>query len=124
MIAAVDRSVGGVLVFGDRGTGKTTAVRAMSALLPPMDVVSGCRFNCDPGSDKSRCSSSCNARQGGKRPRVERVPVPVVDLQLGATGHRRARYRAGADQGRKGVRARAFGARQSRIFLYRRGQSA
>ena len=88
MIAAVDRSVGGVLVFGDRGTGKTTAVRAMSALLPPMEVVAGCRFNCDPASDKSRCSSSCSARQGGKRPRSERVPVPVVDLPLGATEDR------------------------------------
>ena len=41
MIAAVDPSVGGVLVFGDRGTGKSTAVRALAALLPKISVVSG-----------------------------------------------------------------------------------
>jgi magnesium chelatase subunit I len=41
-IAAVEPTIGGVLVFGDRGTGKSTAVRALAALLPPMSVVSGC----------------------------------------------------------------------------------
>jgi magnesium chelatase subunit I len=43
LIAAVDSSVGGLLVFGDRGTGKSTAVRALAALLPPMLAVVGCR---------------------------------------------------------------------------------
>jgi len=88
MIAAVDRSVGGVLVFGDRGTGKSTAVRAMSALLPPMEVIAGCRFNCDPSADKSQCTPVCLARQSGKRCKVETVPVPVIDMPLGATEDR------------------------------------
>ena len=44
MIAAIDPSVGGVLVFGDRGSGKSTAVRALAALLPKMRVVVGCAF--------------------------------------------------------------------------------
>jgi len=42
LIAAVDATLGGVLVFGDRGTGKSTAVRALAALLPEMPVVVGC----------------------------------------------------------------------------------
>ena len=42
LIAAIDPSVGGVLVFGDRGTGKSTAVRALAQLLPQMRVVAGC----------------------------------------------------------------------------------
>ena len=48
LVAAVDPGIGGVLVFGDRGTGKSTAVRALAALLPPMRVVAGCRYGCDP----------------------------------------------------------------------------
>ena len=44
LVAAIDASVGGVLVFGDRGTGKSTAVRALAALLPPMRVAEGCRY--------------------------------------------------------------------------------
>jgi len=46
--SAVDPGIGGVLVFGDRGTGKSTAVRALAALLPPMQAVVGCRYGCDP----------------------------------------------------------------------------
>ncbi|MEJ2026375.1 MAG: magnesium chelatase ATPase subunit I, partial [Limibacillus sp.] len=52
LVAAVDPSVGGVLAFGDRGTGKSTTVRALAALLPSMKVVKGCRFNCDPEAGK------------------------------------------------------------------------
>jgi magnesium chelatase subunit I len=84
MIAAIDPVVGGVLVFGDRGTGKSTAVRALAALLPPMRVVQGCRYHCDPGAGAGLCDE-CQA----KPTRDEtRVPVPVVDLPLGATEDR------------------------------------
>jgi magnesium chelatase subunit I len=86
LIAAVDASVGGVLIFGDRGTGKSTAVRALAALLPPMTVVAGCRYGCDPSAAPA-CGSAevCEARARGK---TGRVPVPVVDLPLGATEDR------------------------------------
>ncbi len=78
LIAAIDQSVGGVLVFGDRGTGKSTTVRALAALLPPMPVVDGCRFNCPPGTG---CSHTEEEAAGT-------APVPVVDLPLGATEDR------------------------------------
>ena len=84
LIAAVDPGVGGVLVFGDRGTGKSTAVRALAALLPKMPVVAGCRYNCDPEADPKLCPESCDARPVKTR----LVPVPVVDLPLGATEDR------------------------------------
>ena len=86
IIAAVDPRIGGVLVFGDRGTGKSTAVRALAALLPKMRVVAGCRYNCAPDEPGEACDE-CR-RQGGPKPKVELVPVPVVDLPLGATEDR------------------------------------
>ena len=51
LVAAVDPAIGGVLVFGDRGTGKSTAVRALAALLPEMKAVVGCRYGCDPAAN-------------------------------------------------------------------------
>ena len=86
LAAAVDPTIGGVLVFGDRGTGKSTAVRALAALLPPMRVVAGCRFACDPGADD--LCEACGEARKQKRLKVELVPVQVVDLPLGATEDR------------------------------------
>lgn len=84
LIAAVDPAVGGVLVFGDRGTGKSTTVRALAALLPPMSVVQGCPYNCAPES----AAGLCPACTQNDQPQVASVPVPVVDLPLGATEDR------------------------------------
>jgi len=81
LVAAIDQSVGGVLVFGDRGTGKSTTVRALAQLLPPMPVVSGCRFNCAPGQ-------ACTHLPAGTSEVAATAPVPVVDLPLGATEDR------------------------------------
>lgn len=88
LIAAVDASVGGVLVFGDRGTGKSTAIRGLAALLPEIDVTPGCPCNCDPRSDRAACLDSCRARAAESPHAVARVAVPVVDLPLGATEDR------------------------------------
>src|SRR5579883_2789428 len=85
--SAIDPSIGGVLVFGDRGTGKSTAVRALAALLPPMRVVRGCRYACDPASRQSLCEE-CRARARRGALRSQLVPVPVVDMPLGITEDR------------------------------------
>jgi magnesium chelatase subunit I len=87
LIAAVDPRVGGVLAFGDRGSGKSTAVRALAALLPKMKIVAGCRYNCDPDMPAEFCDA-CRARAGQGTLKVTRAPVPVVDLPLGATEDR------------------------------------
>ena len=87
LIAAVDPKVGGVLAFGDRGSGKSTAVRALAALLPKMKVVVGCRYNCDP-DNKSEYCDECRARAAKGALKSVQVPVPVVDLPLGATEDR------------------------------------
>ncbi|PNG24813.1 magnesium chelatase ATPase subunit I [Methylocella silvestris] len=84
--AAVDPTIGGVLVFGDRGAGKSTAVRALAALLPPIRTVEGCRYGCDPSG--AELCPACRARKaaGGLKTRLS--PTPVVDLPLGATQDR------------------------------------
>src|SRR5262245_34610522 len=87
MIAAVDPRVGGVLAFGDRGSGKSTAVRALAALLPTMRAVAGCRYGCDPANATSQCDD-CKARASTGKLKSHQVPVPVVDLPLGATEDR------------------------------------
>jgi magnesium chelatase subunit I len=83
-IAAVDPSVGGVLAFGDRGTGKSTAVRALASLLPKIRVASGCPYNCPP----DRLAGLCDGCRDGAKPKSEWRHAPVVDLPLGATEDR------------------------------------
>jgi magnesium chelatase subunit I len=83
LIAAIEPSVGGVLVFGDRGTGKSTAVRALARLLPQMRAVSGCAYNCDPVETATLCEA---CRKGARKAALR--PVPVIDLPLGATEDR------------------------------------
>ncbi|WP_026380042.1 magnesium chelatase ATPase subunit I [Afifella pfennigii] len=87
LLAAIDPSIGGVLVFGDRGTGKSTAVRALAALLPKMRVVVGCHYGCDPNVPRAFCDACReHAAKGDMKSRM--MPVPVIDLPLGATEDR------------------------------------
>jgi magnesium chelatase subunit I len=88
LIAAIDPSIGGVLVLGDRGTGKSTAVRALAALLPRIKAVTGCRYGCDPAQGTARCAECAALRPAGALPKSHLIPVPVVDLPLGATEDR------------------------------------
>ena len=87
LAAAIDPSIGGVLVFGDRGTGKSTAVRALAALLPKMRCVVGCRYGCDPAG-AGGCDECIALKAKGVLPKSHLVPVPVVDMPLGATEDR------------------------------------
>ncbi|HEU5361092.1 MAG TPA: AAA family ATPase [Candidatus Deferrimicrobiaceae bacterium] len=83
---AVDPSIGGVLVRGEKGTGKTTAVRAFAAVLPPKRTVSGCRFGCLEGS---AVCLECRERSGrGETLSYSLGPVEVVDLPLNASEDR------------------------------------
>ncbi|MCG5535097.1 magnesium chelatase ATPase subunit I [Ectothiorhodospira mobilis] len=87
LISAIDQSIGGVLVFGDRGTGKSTTVRALAALLPPMEAVEKCPYGCAPDQPAGLCPS-CQHLGEGETPKSHKVPVPVVDMPLGVTEDR------------------------------------
>jgi magnesium chelatase subunit I len=84
LLTAVDPLIGGVLAFGDRGTGKSTAVRALAALLPKMRAVADCPYHCDPDIPAQQCSD-CQAKGAFKS---SMMAVPVVDLPLGASEDR------------------------------------
>lgn len=88
LLNVIDPAIGGVLIMGHRGTGKSTAVRALADLLPQMTRVRGCLYGCDPTDEKNLCDD-CHARlaREGKLGR-ERGAVRVVDLPLGATEDR------------------------------------
>ena len=81
ILTAVDPRIGGVLVFGDRGTGKSTAVRALAALLPPIEAVESCPVNSASVKDVPDW-----VRLGSDK--IVKRPTPVVDLPLGATEDR------------------------------------
>ncbi|NDJ60445.1 MAG: magnesium chelatase ATPase subunit I [Chloroflexi bacterium] len=86
LLCVIDPAIGGVMVMGHRGTGKSTAVRALAALLPPMQRVIGCPYHCDPLGRSPDCPH-CAPRMA-ERPRADSGPVPVIDLPLGATEDR------------------------------------
>ena len=82
--AAVEPAIGGILILGDRGTGKSTSVRALAGLLPQIRAVTNCKYNCDPegGNFCDDCKANSQTRK------TNRISVPVVDLPLGATEDR------------------------------------
>lgn len=88
LLNAIYPAIGGVLIMGHRGTGKSTAVRALADLLPPILRVRDCLYGCDPQDQPGLCAD-CRERlhSGGKLVR-QRAVVPVVDLPLGATEDR------------------------------------
>ncbi|MCC5984520.1 MAG: magnesium chelatase ATPase subunit I [Rhodobacteraceae bacterium] len=81
VLTAIDPRIGGVLVFGDRGTGKSTAVRALAALLPPIEAVAGCPCN-------SARAEDCPDWADVTDTTITHRPTPVVDLPLGVTEDR------------------------------------
>ena len=85
-IAAVDPGIGGVLVLGQRGTGKSTTIRALAALLPKIDVVPECAYQCDPNAPRSELCDQCAETKGTLNSAA--VTIPVVDLPLGSTEDR------------------------------------
>jgi magnesium chelatase subunit D len=84
LLNAVDPGIGGVLISGEKGTAKSTAARALAALLPAQRIVRGCPFRCDPEAPDPACSH-CGAL--AERPAAD-ARAPFIDLPLGATEDR------------------------------------
>ncbi|WP_166535394.1 putative cobaltochelatase [Blastococcus xanthinilyticus] len=84
LLNAVSPAVGGVLVRGEKGTAKSTSVRALAAVLPPVTVVAGCRFGCDPASPDPGCLDGPHEPGAAARTR----PAALVELPVGASEDR------------------------------------
>jgi len=87
VLNAVSPAIGGVLVRGEKGTAKSTMVRALAAVLPPVAVVSGCRFSCDPAAPDAGCPDGPHEAADAGRTRSDR-PARLVELPVGASEDR------------------------------------
>ena len=84
ILNAISPAIGGVLVRGEKGTAKSTAVRALTAVLPPVEVVAGCRFSCSPAAPDPQCPDGPHPVGAEAQPR----PTRLVELPVGATEDR------------------------------------
>lgn len=83
LLCAIDPTLGGVLIRGDKGAAKSTAARALADILPPVERIEGCAFNCPPGLPCGHCPVCADANA-----KVRHDAVPFVTLPLGATEDR------------------------------------
>jgi magnesium chelatase subunit D len=83
LLNAVSPAIGGVLVRGEKGTAKSTMVRGLAALLPPVPVVPGCPYSCDPAAPDPACPAGPH---GAATPELR--PVTLAELPVGATEDR------------------------------------
>jgi magnesium chelatase subunit D len=84
ILNAISPAIGGVLVRGEKGTAKSTAVRALTAVLPPVEVVAGCRFSCSPAAPDPQCPDGPHPAGAQAQARATRL----VELPVGATEDR------------------------------------
>jgi magnesium chelatase subunit D len=92
VLSAISPAIGGVLVRGEKGTAKSTMVRALAGLLPAVDVVEGCRFSCDPAAPDPACPDAPHTGPAARRPaRLVELPVGAAeDRVVGALNLERA----------------------------------
>ena len=86
ILNVIDPSIGGVLIMGEKGTAKSTTVRALADLLPEIEMIKGCRFNCAP--EGPFCLECLEKKEKGEDLEVEKKKMEVVELPLGVTEDR------------------------------------
>lgn len=88
LVNAVDPRVGGVLIRGQKGTAKSTAVRALADVLPEIDIVTGCVYGCDPRDRRAmcaECSANPSPSTSRRRPRLVNLPVSATEDRVVGT---------------------------------------
>src|ERR1700676_2796035 len=113
LLNAVDPAIGGVLIRGERGTAKSSSVRALARLLPDYEAVEGCQYRCDPATPSLYCDDCRRRAKSGPLP-TTRLPMRIVELPINASEDRlvgsidiEAAVRAGTRRFQPGVLAEA-----------------
>jgi len=88
LVNVVNPTIGGLLIRGPKGTGKSTAVRALEDLLPEIEVVKGCRFGCNPRDPTNMCEKCREKYEQREKLRVEKKKMRIITLPLSATEDR------------------------------------
>lgn len=88
LLNAVDPVIGGILVSGQKGTGKSTAVRALARVLPEIEVIKDCPYNCAPDDIDNLCTPCAESYREGRPLATVWRPMPLVELPLSATEDR------------------------------------
>jgi len=88
ILNAINPKLGGVLIRGEKGTAKSTAVRSLAALLPEIEVVADCKFGCDPHKKGSMCQECMDRLETGEDLPVTKRKTAVVELPVGSTEDR------------------------------------
>jgi Mg-chelatase subunit ChlI len=88
ILNAIDTRIGGVLIRGERGTAKSTAARALAALLPPVETVQDCRFGCDPNRPITWCTECRERFAADEKPPIKTRQTPFINLPISATEDR------------------------------------
>ena len=88
ILNAINPRIGGVLIRGEKGTAKSTAVRALAELLPEIEIVNGCPFNCNPADAGEMCDLCYERSENGEKLESVTRRARVIDLPLGCTEDR------------------------------------
>jgi Mg-chelatase subunit ChlI len=88
LLNAVNPMIGGLLIRGQKGTGKSSSVRALADILPPIQVVKGCPFNCSPRDPTNMCAECLGRHRGGEELEAEEREMRIVSLPIGSTEDR------------------------------------
>nr|YP_009538635.1 chlorophyll biosynthesis [Phacus pleuronectes]AYQ93663.1 chlorophyll biosynthesis [Phacus pleuronectes] len=88
ILNVIDPKIGGVMLMGERGTGKSTVVRALVDLLPPIEVIENDPYNSDPYDTETMSDEALLKLNNNEKPNIIKIKTPMIDLPLGATEDR------------------------------------
>ncbi len=85
ILNVIDPQIGGVLLTGHQGTGKSTAVRSLAEVMPQIEVIKSCEFSCDPNSDIDDLCEGCRELKNSGQIQIKNRDMRLVNLPLGCT---------------------------------------